>query len=247
MPPPPSPASDWAWFLDVDGTLIDIAPTPSAIHIPPAMPGLLSALAFRFGGAVALVSGRTLDNIRMLVAPFRPPAAGMHGLERVTAGGVVIRPSEASGLDDIRDRLRIFATAHEGVIIEDKGLTLALHYRLAPACEDSARRAVEDSVSRHPAFRMLAGKMVFEIAPAGCDKGTAVRAFMDEPPFAGRIPVFVGDDVTDEHGFAAVNDMGGVSILVGEERATAARFRLADVGACQAWLAEAAGTAWGGR
>ncbi len=241
MLPPPSPQPDWAWFLDVDGTLIDIAPTPSSICVPPALPGQLAALSARTGGAVALISGRSIDNIRSLVAPYRPNAAGLHGLERARADGPIIRPQQTAGLDHIRNRLMAFAGSHPGLVLEDKDLTLALHYRQAPERQQDARRAVEEAAAAHPGFRVQAGKMVFEIGPAGYDKGAAVRAFMADPPFAGRVPVFAGDDVTDEYGFHAVEALGGISVLVGPERATAAHFHLPDVAACSAWLAETAG------
>lgn len=234
LPPPPSLASDWAWFLDIDGTLVDIAPTPSAIHMPPDIPDRLAVLAERHGGALALVSGRAVDNIEQLVAPRRFPAAGLHGIERMTADGRVVRPPPAEGLDAVRARLR--RLEGEGVLLEDKGLSLALHYRLAPDREQQCRQEVEAVLADHPAFRLLAGKMVLEVKPKGYDKGGALRAFMAEPPFAGRVPVFVGDDVTDEYGFQAAVDLGGFAVLVGPMRETAARYRLADVAACRDWL-----------
>jgi trehalose 6-phosphate phosphatase len=234
--PPPPHHPDWAWFLDVDGTLIDIAPTPSAIHVPPGLPARLAALAVRHGGALALVSGRALDNVLQLVAPFRPPIAGLHGLERRSAAGRVLRPAPLPGLDRLRADLGAFATAHPGVVVEDKDLSLALHYRLAPAAEADCRRAAEAAVAGRADLVVARGKMVFEIRPAGSDKGGAVAAFMAEPPFAGRVPVFVGDDVTDEDGFAAANRLGGHSVLVGPERATLAQWRLPDVAAAGAWL-----------
>ncbi len=236
---PPPPAADWAWFLDVDGTLIHIAATPSGISIPAAVPALLTALSARYGGAVALVSGRTVENLHRLMAPYRPAAAGLHGLERVPADGRVVRPEVAAGLDEIRADLS--AIAGGGILLEDKGLALAVHYRQAPDREAEVLDAVTRAAITHSGFRMQAGKMVAEIGPAGFDKGAAVRAFMDEPPFQGRLPVFIGDDVTDEYGFEAVNALGGISVLVGPARPSAARYRLSDVEECLAWLGEAAG------
>lgn len=243
LPPPPAPSSDWAWFLDVDGTLIDIAPTPSAISIPQELPPLLAELSRQHGGALALVSGRSLDNLEELVAPFTPPAAGLHGIERRTAVGAVVRPHPPAGIDDIRRRLA--AAEHwTGVLLEDKGLTLAVHYRQAPDREEECRRLAAEVAADHPDFAVIHGKMVVEVKPKGWDKGAAVRAFMAEPPFAGRVPVFVGDDVTDEFGFVAANDLGGLSVLVGDLRDTRARFHLPDIEACRTWLAQAAGTIW---
>ena len=244
LPPPPDAAADWAWFLDVDGTLIDIAPTPSAIQIPKALPQLLQRLADAHHGAVALVSGRTLDNLRQLVAPFDPPAAGLHGLEWRDGAGMVGALQVPPGLDDIRHRLAHEAAQFDGLLLEDKGSAVALHYRLAPHLEDHVRRTAQAVLLDHPEFGMVAGKMVVEIKPKGADKGAAVTAFMRAAPFAGRVPVFVGDDTTDEDGFVAVNHLGGVSVLVGPPRDTQARHRLPDIEACRAWLAHAAGTDW---
>lgn len=235
--PPPSP--DWAWFLDIDGTLIDIAPTPSAIHVPAGLVEMLAELSRRYDGAVALVSGRSIDNILTLVAPFRPPAAGLHGLERLSAEGRLLRPPPLPGLAGVRQRLAAFAAGHSGVVLEDKGLTLALHYRAAPHWEEACRQAAFAAAAACPGLAVVAGKMVFELRPAGVDKGDAVRAFMGEPPFAGRRPLFAGDDLTDEDGFQAVNGMGGISMLVGPPRATVARWRVDGVEAFRRWLAAA--------
>ena len=244
LPPPPVAAADWAWFLDVDGTLIDIAPTPSAIVMPQQMPPLLQRLADAHGGAVALVSGRRLDNLLELVAPFAPPAAGLHGIEWRDAAGQVHRLAEPEGLAAIRARLAEEAGAFTGLLLEDKGLAVALHYRQAPELGPSVLRLAQTAVAVHPGFTLVEGKMVVEIKPKGADKGEAVAQLMRTEPFAGRRPVFVGDDVTDEDGFAAANRMGGLSVLVGEARPTQAGFRLPSIDACRAWLAAAAGTQW---
>lgn len=243
LPPPPAPSDDWAWFLDIDGTLIEIAPTPSAISIPLQLPGLLAQVAERWGGALALISGRTLDNIRQLVAPFDPPAAGLHGLERRAADGSIQRAHAPAGLDAVRAGLAE-AAQWPGILVEDKGLALALHYRQNPALEGQCRALAEQVAAAHPEFSVQAGRMVFELKPKAWDKGGSVRAFMAEPPFAGRRPVFIGDDLTDEHGFQAANELGGLSILVGETRDTAARHWLPDIDACRGMLAKAVGKVW---
>lgn len=244
LPRPPAAAADWAWFLDMDGTLIDIAPTPSAILIPEELPPLLQRLADVHGGAVALVSGRTLNNLRQLVAPFDPPAAGLHGLEWRDGAGMVGGLEAPPGLDDIRRRMGLEAEQFTGLLLEDKGRALALHFRQAPHLAEHVRRTAEAVLLDHPEYCLMAGKMVMEIRPKGADKGSAVAAFMRSAPFAGRRPVFVGDDVTDEDGFAAANRLGGLSVLVGPMRDTLAGHRLPDVEACRVWLASAAGSQW---
>ncbi|MBC7907967.1 MAG: trehalose-phosphatase [Rhodospirillaceae bacterium] len=244
LPKPPDADPAWAWFLDLDGTLIDIAPTPSAVTVPEPLPHLLTRLSQCHDGALAVVSGRSLENLRLLLTPFDPPAAGLHGLECRDASGGVVRLAPPPGLDDIRTRLARAVEDAPGLLLEDKGLALALHFRQAPEREESARRAVVAALGDNPGFAMLAGKMVFEVKPAGVDKGSAVRSFMTKPPFSGRRPVFVGDDVTDEYGFRAANELGGLSVLVGQPRETAAMFHLDDIEACRGWLARAAGTEW---
>lgn len=243
LPPPPAPSDDWAWFLDIDGTLIEIAPTPSSISIPLQLPALLAQVSKRWQGALALVSGRSLDNIRQLVAPFDPPAAGLHGLERRSADGTLARAHPPADLDQVRREL-YQAEQWPGVLLEDKDLALAVHYRQAPAREADCRALAERVVAGHPDFSVQAGRMVFEVKPKGWDKGAALRAFMAEPPFAGRMPVFIGDDLTDEFGFAAANELGGLSVLVGEPRDSAARYHLPDIEACRVLLANAAGAVW---
>lgn len=246
LPPPPD-AADWAWFLDVDGTLIDIAPTPSAISIPVDLPPLLQRLSEAANGALALVSGRSLENLRQLVSPFDPPAAGLHGLEWRDAAGTVHRRAVPAGLDAIRERLSVLACDTSGLLLEDKGQAVALHYRQAPELAEVARRAVEAAVADQPGYSILTGKMVYEVKPVGVDKGLAVRTFMAEAPFAGRRAVFVGDDATDEYGFAAANQLGGLSVLVGPARETQALCHLPDIESCRAWLAKAAGLVWNAR
>lgn len=241
MTPPPSPQADWALFLDVDGTLIDIAPTPSAIRRPPELPALLEGLSRRHGGAVALISGRSVDNLRQLMAPARLPAAGLHGLERLDAGDRLHRPRPLPGLDTLRRDLAAFAAHHPGVVVEDKGLSLALHYRLAPACEEECQALAAALAATTPGFQLAPGKMVFELRPAGADKGTAIAAFLAEAPFRGRIPVFAGDDLTDESGFAAVAARGGFGVRIGAPQPSAAAYALASPAACRAWLASGNG------
>lgn len=233
----PAPRPDWALFLDVDGTLIEIAETPHSVRPDPALPEILSDLKNALGGAVALVSGRPLNLLDGFFAPLLLPAAGLHGLERRRADGEIIRPiTPPAAMTAAREEIRKFATGQAGLLIEDKDLTVALHYRKAPKLEEAVTAFAESLIERLDEGLVLQrGKMVVEIRPAGPDKGTVIENFMAEPPFAGRIPVFVGDDVTDENGFAAVNRLGGHSIRVGNGPSLAKK-RMANVKELISWL-----------
>jgi trehalose 6-phosphate phosphatase len=232
---PVSPSTQ-ALFLDVDGTLLPIAPHPDAVRVPPTLLTLLEALNARVGGALALVSGRSLADIDALFAPLRLPAAGVHGLERRDADGTVHRSDTTSLLRPLRGPLTDFVGARKGLLLEDKQHSLALHYRAAPEHEAEAEAFLRGLAAAVPELEVTRGKMVLEVKPAGVDKGTAVAAFLMEPPFAGRRPVYIGDDVTDEDAFAAVNAAGGLSIRVGTAAATAATHFLSDEAAVHDWL-----------
>lgn len=234
----PNDAARWALFLDVDGTLLEITDPPDAVVVPDGLTSVLETLAASLGGALAVVSGRRLDDLDRLFAPLHLPAAGIHGLERRAADGRMNMLGKTETLDPFRVPLAEFAEAHDGAFVEDKGRALALHYRGAPDAETPARRLVAQLVARHDAaIRAIDGKMVLEIKPKLADKGRAVADFMNEPPFRGRRPVFVGDDVTDEDAFCAVNARGGLSIRVGDRPGSAARYLLANVDAVLGWLA----------
>lgn len=238
----PTPSSDWAWFLDVDGTLLEIAATPTGVRAPADLVAILARLDRAHGGAVALVSGRALGDLDRIFAPLHPPAAGLHGLERRAASGELFRHAGETDLGPTRAALEEFASTRPGVIVEDKGVTLAVHYRQAPGQAEAAGRLVHGLADRlGPEYHVQRGKMVLEIKPRSSQKGDAVREFMAEPPFAGRLPVFVGDDITDEDAFSVVNAMGGHSVRVGEDEPTAAAWRLESVGALRGWLRAAAG------
>jgi trehalose 6-phosphate phosphatase len=239
----PAARPDWALFLDVDGTLVELADTPDAVRVPAALPGLLRHLAEALGGAVALVSGRSVAMLDRFFHPLAPAAVGLHGAEwRPRPGGPVTRaPTPPVRLDGARSELEGFAARHPGVLVEDKGLSLVLHFRRRPdaaAAVEAAARAAAARLGGH--YSVLRGKMMLEIKPNDVNKGAALRRAMADPPFAGRVPVFVGDDVTDEDGFAAVNALGGHSVKVGLDGPTAATHRLADVAAVHAWLDAAA-------
>lgn len=233
----PPYAANWAWFLDIDGTLLEIEGHPDDVRIGRAELDLVSGLHRAAGGALALVSGRPLAGIDVLFHPLRLPIAGQHGAERRDAEGRRHRhqfPVEA--LQRAAVPVRKFVARNEGLVFEDKGASVALHYRLAPQLQAAARQVVEQALQEAGgALEMQVGKMVFEMKPAGVDKGGAIEQFMRDRPFSGRIPVFLGDDATDELGFRLVNRLGGHSIKVGEGE-TAARWRLADPAAARAWL-----------
>ena len=235
----PVPEADWAFFLDVDGTLLEIAPTPQGVTVDARVIGILANLSRAADGAVALVSGRPLGQLDRLFRPLRLPAAGLHGLETRTARGRITRPPRpVASLARVREALCDFVRANPGLLLEDKGLTLAFHWRLAPSVERELHRRVRAVAADVRAeLHVLEGKKVLEFRPMGADKGTAVEALMNEPPFVGRRPVFIGDDLTDEDGFRAANRLGGSSIRIGACEATAAKSSIGDVGAFHRWLA----------
>jgi trehalose 6-phosphate phosphatase len=240
MPPSVPPLQrDWAFFLDLDGTLLEIAETPEEVDPGEDEILLLGNLQRAAGGAVALISGRSLAHIDQLFSPLVLAAAGQHGVERRDAQGKRHRHRfPVSSLRPAAGGIRSFAARHRGLVFEDKGASVALHYRLAPQLAAAARRAVAEAAEPlGDAVEVQGGKMVVELKPAGCDKGGAIESFMREPPFAGRVPVFLGDDVTDEYGFRVVNRLGGHSVKVGEGP-SAARWRLENPAAARAWLAD---------
>ncbi len=237
--PLPFRAADWAFFLDVDGTLLEIATTPDAVYVPADLAATLRAIADRNDGALALVSGRSIETLDALFAPERFAAAGLHGFETRTPDGRVSRPQAPAALDVLRPRLAALAGTHAGAVLEDKGSAIAVHYRLAPEAGpalEAAIRGLAGTVGDSLAVQL--GKMVIELRPAASSKGTAVSDLAAAPPFAGRRLIALGDDLTDEAMFRVVNELGGVSVRVGgEERPSAARFRAPGVAAVRDWLA----------
>jgi trehalose 6-phosphate phosphatase len=234
----PDIAAEWALFLDVDGTLLEIAPTPDATTVPAGLKELLGSLRGRARGALALISGRSLAQIDELFAPLCLPAAGLHGLERRTAAGV---RQDAHTMHEFPLTARRYLAQMVGryprLLLEDKGATLALHYRMAPDLQQVAQETMETALKRAgPGYALLAGKMVVELKPASISKSHAIAAFMSEPPFHGRTPIFVGDDHTDEAGFEYVNRVGGLSIQIGAKPPRGAKCHLPDVPALHAWL-----------
>ena len=237
-----------ALFLDLDGTLLDIAPRPELVRIPAGLPHLLERVARQRGGALALISGRTIDDIEGLLGPWRGAAAGMHGGERRRADGSRIEAGESAAdrsamaaLDRLRPVLAEAVEHWPGAWLEDKGGTLAVHYRAIPEKEAEIRDGVAQLAERdREKLRLVAGKMVLELQPRHRSKGAVVAAFLAEPPFRGRQPIFVGDDTTDEDGFAEVNRRNGVSIRVGPPtETTAATYRLPAPADVLTWLGAA--------
>lgn len=229
---------DWALFLDVDGTILEIAATPDAVQVPAHALTAIAAAYERLSGAVALISGRSIPDLDRLFAPLKLPAAGSHGAQRRTAAGRVSGRDDAARLAPARALLARWVRAHGGALLEDKQDSLALHYRNVPALEPDARRVVTEAVAAAgPAFHVQEGKMVLEIKARATSKGRAIEQFMEEAPFTGRRPVFIGDDLTDEAGFEAVNKLGGYSIAVGVAGPTRARWRLRDAPHVLRWLA----------
>lgn len=237
---PPASCVYWAYFLDVDGTLIDIADTPDAVCVNTELLDLIARLHRESGGAVALVSGRSLSDLESRLGMLRLPMAGQHGLERRNAAGRLwIHAAPPAAKCAIKGALEPVLARHPGLLLEDKGLTLALHYRLAPHLAAYVHRLmVRLADAANAGLEVQRGKRVVEVKPSGVDKGTAVAEYLAESPFRGRRPVFIGDDLNDEHGFAEVNKLDGISIKVGKG-GSCARFRLPDVAAVRRWLGDA--------
>jgi len=243
MPALPNPSPELlngaALFLDFDGTLTELAETPDAIQVAPHLPQLLERLRSRLGGRLAIVSGRSIADLERYVEIAGIPFSGSHGLELRLGDGTLVPLHAPRGLDDVRDRVRRFAGERAGLLVEDKPAGVALHFRRAPEAAPAVAEFMEQ-LARESELVVQRGSMVVELRPPGADKGDAVRALMREEPFVGARPVFVGDDLTDEHAFAAVTEMGGAGVLVGPLRETAALYRLPSVAGVAEWLTECA-------
>jgi trehalose 6-phosphate phosphatase len=226
-----------ALFLDFDGTLTELAPRPDAVRVASGLVPTLNALHTQLGGALAIVTGRREADIDDFLAPLRLPLASEHGAQYRLTG-----PSYPSvALPDLEPVLRAahgLAALHPGLLVEPKCSSVALHYRLVPHLEDLCREVLTRAVEGVEGVELLPGKCVFEVKPRCINKGQAITDLMSQPPFAGRIPVFVGDDVTDEAGFAAVRAMGGWGIKVGEGP-TMAQHRCMTPAALRGWLSTA--------
>jgi trehalose 6-phosphate phosphatase len=236
----PGDPSNWALFLDLDGTLIDIATSPEAVRIPADLGPLLGLVSRHLEGAVAIVTGRLLSDLDTLFAPLRLPAAGLHGLEWRLKGDGDVTIAQAESVEAVREALRAMVQDRPGILLEDKGKAIALHYRHAPETKEWLFEQVNAALANHPGLKALPGKMVLEIKPAAVSKYTAVRQLMDLPPFRGRTPVFVGDDVTDQDGFRAALEMDGVAVAVADRPYENVSMTLAAPLAVRNWLARLA-------
>ena len=232
----------WCLFLDIDGTLLDHMDRPGDVVVDSALRSLLTRLVGSLDRSLALISGRSITDVERLFAPLEVPVAGLHGVEHRDPQGTIRRHAMDEGaLLSARAHLQQVAAQNAGLFFEDKGLNLALHYRTAPAlaafAEASVRAVARDLGHR---FEIQQGKMVWEVKPSGYDKGTAIEEYLEASPFAGRLPVFLGDDLTDEVGFQLVNARGGHSIKVGPGR-TRAQWRLPDARSVRGFLSALAG------
>ena len=206
-----------ALFLDVDGTLLEFGPAPDDVEVDAATLKFLQDASDTLDGALAIISGRSLAQLDALFGHARFPAAGLHGMERRDARGRLhVHPTEPLP-PSLVDALGEIAERHPGVLLEDKGRAVALHYRQAASLHEMLHREVHALARRHggDGLQVQPGAYVLELKPSGITKAHAIEAFMLEPPFAGRTPLFAGDDLTDLHGFDAVERLGGVSIAVG--------------------------------
>jgi trehalose 6-phosphate phosphatase len=233
--PPSLDLTRTALFLDLDGTLADIARTPDAVRPVARRTRLLTALGPALGGRLAVLSGRSIAEVDRILEGSIGSVAGLHGLDRRTADGAIDATPPHLSLPDARECLAHLARAERGLLLEDKGTSVALHYRqrpdAGPAVVDCARR-----LARQTGLVLQEGHMVAELRTPGPDKGEALAAFMAEAPFAGARPIMIGDDLTDEDAFAVAVALGGEAILIGQPRRSRSRWRLEDPDALLAWL-----------
>jgi len=239
LPPPPlladlAPSAGLAVFLDFDGTLVEIAPRPDAIEVPERLSEALARLAARLDGRLALVSGRAISDIERFTGPLTIACAGSHGADMRDAAGAPIGESPMKFSARVLGRMEEFAT-RSGFALEAKPHGAALHYRDDPSLEGAGLAFARD-LAASQGLDIKRGKCVIELVGRGANKGSAVSAFMALAPFAGAMPVFIGDDVTDEDGFRAVSELGGCGILVGDRQPSCARYRLASPAAVHHWL-----------
>lgn len=232
------PRADWALFLDIDGTLIEHADHPEGISIPTSLPDLLTRLQFALDGAVALVSGRTIDWMDRRFAPARLAASGQHGAEiRLAPDAPAVPIPTPKWRRPLEMALEREMAAWPGVFIEHKPLSLAVHFRaVASSGEAVMAKVIELGSGLDGSVEFLKGRFVIEVRQGGHDKGTAVRQFMNTALFTGRKPIFLGDDVTDEDGFRAARAAGGLAVAIGPRATQQADFRLDTPEEVRQWL-----------
>lgn len=233
--PGPDLLDDASLFLDFDGTLVNLAPRPDDVFADARLRALFSLLSTRFPGRVGIISGRPIAQLQAFTGDVPLVLAGSHGAEILLADGTIAKPARPDSLNDVVDAMTALQARHPGIIVERKPFGAGLHYRGAPEAEDECR-ALAITLAASSGLLLQAGKMVFELRVPGADKGSALRALLKTPAMIGTKPIFIGDDETDEAAFIVADELGGMGILVGAERPTAARYRLHDVAATLNWL-----------
>lgn len=222
-------------FLDFDGTLVELAERPDGVGVTAELQALVRRLHERLNGRIAIVSGRSAGQVRQLFGEPQFVVAGCHGLEFLYPDGRKVLASRPSGLDLVLRDMQRFAGDRPGVLVEEKPLGVALHFRQNPAAGPACSALAADLASKH-GLVLQTGKMMVEVRAGAGDKGTAVRELMTDPAFTHTRPIFLGDDDTDEPAFAAAAELGGAGIIVGHGRSASARYRLADVASVLRWL-----------
>lgn len=235
-PPIPLPVHRWALFLDVDGTLLDFSPDPAGVKVSSELIILLKNLESRLQGALALLSGRTIATLDMLFTPLQLPSAGLHGFERRDARGKIVHPSIAQ---DVLDRLhgasREILASFPGVLVENKHYAVAFHFGEILQQQADLYKVVQQA-AQELNYELLPGRHVYELKPPCADKGLALNRFLTEQPFADRVPIFIGDDVTDKYALRAARAANGMAIAVGDRAVEAAQFKLTNPKAVIQWL-----------
>ncbi|MDH5277769.1 MAG: trehalose-phosphatase [Actinomycetota bacterium] len=227
-----------ALFLDVDGTLLEFEEHPDLVRATEGLVSLLTSVESALDGALAVISGRPLDDLDRVFAPWRPLGAGIHGAEVRDRAGEHRFDSGSNAVAPIRAQVERIVATVPGAWTEDKGTSLAVHHRAAPDAGAVLVERLTPLAQEGSGFAILQGVLVVELRPSSHDKGTALEELMDQPPFAGRTPVVVGDDTTDEDAFVAVGRRGGLAVIVGPRAETAASYRLPDPAAVRGWLTE---------
>ena len=230
----PSVTRDTALFLDFDGTLAELAPRPELVHVAQGLIPCLAALYEMLGGALAIISGRRLDDLDRFLHPLILPAAGEHGAEQRLPDGQLLRLARPD-LSAVLARAEALAQTHAGLQVEPKSASVALHYRHAPELETLCRQELTTAMAPTAGLELLQGKCVLEVKAAHVNKGLALQSFMRDPPYARRVPLFAGDDVTDEAGFAMAQALGGVGLKVGDGPSVASH-RCDSPQALRSWL-----------